>query len=400
MRPLADVRILAVEQYGAGPFGTLHLADLGAEVIKIEDPGTGGEVGRHIAPLRTAGDSVFFQTFNRGKRSLALDLTNPAGRQVFTELVAVSDAVFSNLRADVPAKLGLRHADLARYNPRIVCANLSAFGQGSRAAEPGYDYVLQAETGWMDLTGEPAGPPTKSGLSLVDYLGGLVAALSVTAAVHGARRTGRGCDCDLSLYDAAVAMLTYPAAWHLNGGVPTGRTRQSAHPSIVPFGAFPTADGWLVVACAKEHFWRRLATAVGRPDLADDPRYADMEGRHRHRDELTDTLNEVFGTAPTDHWCKLLRDHAVPCAPVRTVAEALEDPYCAERGMLVEAAHPVWGTLRLPATAVRVGRPQRADTPAPALGADTEPVLRRLLGYDADRVARARTAGAFGTGTG
>jgi crotonobetainyl-CoA:carnitine CoA-transferase CaiB-like acyl-CoA transferase len=396
MKPLADVRILALEQYGAGPFGTLHLADLGAEVIKIEDPATGGEISRRIAPLRTETDSVFFQTFNRGKRSIALDLTNPSGRDVFTALVSVSDAVFSNLRADVPAKLGLRYADLAEHNTRIVCANLSAFGNGSRLAEPGYDYVLQAETGWMDLTGEPDGPPTKSGLSLVDYLGGVVAALSLTAAVHGARRTGRGCDCDLSLYDVAVSMLTYPAAWYLNGGVPARRTRHSSHPSIVPFGAFTTADGWLVLACPKEHFWRRLTVAVGRPELADDPRFCDMPSRQLHRDELTELLDDVFSAQSAEAWTKVLKSHDVPCSPVRTVADALEDPYCAERGMLVDVAHRHWGRLRLPATAVRAGGSRPAELAAPDLGGDTDGLLRTLLELSDDAVVELRRAGAFG----
>jgi crotonobetainyl-CoA:carnitine CoA-transferase CaiB-like acyl-CoA transferase len=397
MRPLDDIRVLAIEQYGAGPFGTLHLVDLGAEVIKIEDPRTGGEVARTVPPLRSHADSVFFQAFNRGKRSIALDLTAPAGREVFTELVSVSDVVFSNLRADVPDRLALTYRHLAPYNPRIVCANLSAFGRGERQSEPGYDYVIQAETGWMDLTGEPDGPPTKSGLSLVDYVGGVISALSVVSAVHLARRTGRGCDCDLSLYDAAVSMLTYPAAWYLNGGPEPRRTRHSAHPSIVPFGAFPTADGWLVVACAKEYFWQRLTEAVGRPDLAADPRYRHMESRQRNREELTRTLDALFSTAPTAHWVALLRRHAVPCAPVRTVAEALADPYCAQRGMVVTCDHPDFGELRLLATAARVGDHTPSAAAGPALAADTEAVLRDLLGVTGRRLAELRTAGAFGT---
>jgi crotonobetainyl-CoA:carnitine CoA-transferase CaiB-like acyl-CoA transferase len=398
MKPLDDIRVLAVEQFGAGPFGTLHLADLGAQVIKIEDPATGGEVGRSIAPLRGHDDSIYFQAFNRGKHSIALDLASAAGRAVFTELVAVCDVVFSNLRADAQEKLGLRYADLARHNPRIVCANLSAFGRGERQAEPGYDYVLQAESGWMDLTGEPDGPPAKSGLSLVDYLGGVISALSIVSAVHLARRSGRGCDCDLSLYDAAMSMLTYPAAWHLNGGIEPRRTRHSAHPSIVPFGAFPTRDGWLVVACAKERFWRLLTTAVGRPELAADPRYQDMESRNRNRAELLAELDALFTSAPTHHWVKRLKDHGVPCAPVRQVSEALADPYCEARGMIVECAHPAWGRLRLPATAVRVGDTRPATSPGPALGGDTDSLLRLLLGANAERLATLRAAGAFGQG--
>jgi crotonobetainyl-CoA:carnitine CoA-transferase CaiB-like acyl-CoA transferase len=396
MKPLDDIRILAIEQFVAGPFATLHLADLGAEVIKIEDPATHGDVGRRIAPMRGDGDSVYFQTFNRGKSSIGLDLGTAAGRAVFTGLVAVSDVVFSNLRADAQEKLCLRYPDLAVHNPRIVCVNLSAFGRGAREAEPGYDYVLQAESGWMDLTGEPDGPPAKSGLSLVDHIGGLVSALSILAAVHAARRSGRGCDCDLSLYDAAISMLSYPAAWYLNGGIEPTRTRHSAHPSIVPFGAFPALDGWLVVTCAKEHFWRQFATAIGRPDLAEDPRFADMDARHRNRDALTAAIDAVFASAPAEHWVKQLRDHGVPCAPVRTVSEALADPFCDARGMLIDCAHPHWGRLRLPATAARVGDLPMPAEPGPRFAADTPRLLRTLLGISGDRLAELRAAGAFG----
>jgi len=219
MKPLEDVRIIAVEQYGAGPFGSVHLADLGADVIKIEDPRVGGDVGRYVPPYAEDEDSLFFETFNRNKRSISLDLTTPAGRSVFEELVKTADAVYSNLRGDVPAKIGITYDDLKHLNPAIVCCSLTGFGMtGPRSKEPGYDYILQGLAGWMDLTGEPDGPPTKSGLSLVDFSGGYVAALSLLAGLHAARRDGIGMDCDVSLYDTALSMLTYPATWHLNAG--------------------------------------------------------------------------------------------------------------------------------------------------------------------------------------
>ena len=212
MKPLEDIRVVALEQYGAGPFGSVHLADLGAEVVKIEDPASGGDIGRYVPPFQEDEDSLFFEAFNRNKRSLSLDLTTTAGRAVFEDLVRVSDVVYSNLRGDVPAKIGITYSDLKHLNNRIVCCALTGFGMsGPRASEPGYDYILQGIAGWMDITGEPSGPPTKSGLSLVDYSGGLVAALSILAGVHAARRDGVGMDCDVSLFDTAIAMLTYPA---------------------------------------------------------------------------------------------------------------------------------------------------------------------------------------------
>src|SRR3954469_15947487 len=275
MRPLEDVRIISLEQYGAGPFGSVQLADLGADVVKLEQPAGGGDIGRYVVPMQHDEDSVFFEVFNRNKRSLSLDSGTPAGRAVFEDLVRVSDVVYSNLRGDVPAKLRIRYDDLKHLNPAIVCTSLSGFGMtGPRSAEPGYDYVLQGMAGWMDITGEPNGPPTKSGLSLVDYSGGLVAAISILAGVHAARRDGAGMDCDVSLFDTAISMLTYPAIWNLNGEFEPKRTHHSAHPSLVPFQAFQASDGWIVVACPKEKFWQRLTVAVGRPELAADERFA------------------------------------------------------------------------------------------------------------------------------
>ena len=224
MRPLEDVRIIALEQYGAGPFGTVHLADLGADVIKIEEPRGGGDIGRYVPPFQKGEDSLFFEAFNRNKTSIDLDLTADAGRQVFEDLVRVSDVVYSNLRGDVPEKIGITYDDLKHLNRAIVCCSLSGFGMtGPRRSEPAYDYVLQGMAGWMEITGEPDGPPTKSGLSLVDYSGGLVAAIAVLAGVHAARRDGVGCDCDVSLFDTALAMLTYPAIWALNGNFTPSR---------------------------------------------------------------------------------------------------------------------------------------------------------------------------------
>ena len=397
MKPLEDVRIIALEQYGAGPFGSVHLADLGADVIKIEDPAGGGDVGRYVVPLQHGEDSVFFEVFNRNKRSISLDIGSAAGRAVFEDLVRVSDVVYSNLRGDVPAKLRIRYEDLRHLNPAIVCCSLSGFGMtGPRSAEPGYDYVLQGMAGWMDITGEPEGPPTKSGLSVVDYSGGLVAAISILAALHAARRDGVGADCDVSLFDTAISMLTYPAAWALNSDFTPVRTHHSAHPSLVPFQAFPSADGWLVVACPKDKFWVRLAAVLGRPELADDPRYATFAGRRTHAAELVQTLEEAFSTRTTGEWLADLRVAGVPCGPVNTVGEALADPHTRARGMLLQTEHPHFGTVTQVASAVRVGDEPREHRRAPRRGEDAPAVLQDLLGYSPDRVDALRREGAFG----
>ncbi|WP_328709783.1 CoA transferase [Microbispora hainanensis] len=391
--PLEDVRIIAIEQYGAGPFGSVHLADLGAEVIKIEDPSTGGDIGRYVVPEQHGEDSLFFETFNRNKRSLSLDISTPEGRAVFEDLVRVSDVVHSNLRGDVPAKLRIRYDDLKHLNPAIVCSSLSGFGMtGPRSTEPGYDYVLQGMAGWMDLTGEPDGPPTKSGLSLVDYSGGLVAAASILAALHAARRDGVGADCDVSLFDTAISMLTYPAAWRLNGDFEPRRTHHSAHPSLVPFQAFPTGDGWLVVACPKEKFFRRLAEALGHPEWPDDPRYRDFAARRENAEALIAELEAVFATGTSEHWLGLLRAAGVPCGPVNTVAQALRDPHTVARGMVVETEHPYFGTVRQVASPLRVGAGKRTHMRAPRRDEDAAYVLGEVLGYDAERIERLRAA--------
>ena len=400
MRPLADLRIVAVEQYGAGPWGSVHLADLGADVVKIEDPRTGGDVGRSVPPYAEGEDSLFFETFNRNKRSISLDISSAAGREVFEDLVRTADAVYSNLRGDVPAKLRLRHADLAGVNPRIVCCSLSAYGSdGPRAKDPGYDYILQGLTGWMDLTGEPDGPPQKTGLSLVDFSGGFVAAIAILAGVHAARRDGVGTDCDLSLFDTALSLLTYPATWHLTGGFTPERTRHSSHPSLVPFGNFETADAWIIVGCAKEKFWQRLVTVLDLPGLADDPRFVDFAARAEHRDELLAILEERFRQRPAAQWLEALAEAGVPSGPVHDVASALTDPQVAARGMVVETDHPRFGTVRQVASPVKVGDEPVPHRRAPARGEHGAELLAEL-GYDAARVAELEAAGAFGTRTG
>jgi crotonobetainyl-CoA:carnitine CoA-transferase CaiB-like acyl-CoA transferase len=392
-RPLEDVRVLAIEQFGAGPWATLQLADLGAEVIKIEDPASGGDVGRYVPPYRSGEDSLYFETFNRGKRSVSLDLRSAAGRAVFEDLVRVSDAVFSNLRGDQPAKLRITYDDLRPLNPRVVCCSLSGFGMtGPRRAEPAYDYVLQALTGWMSLTGEPDGPPEKSGLSLVDYSGGYVAALALLAGVWRARRDGEGCDCDTSLFETALSLLTYVGTWAASRAHVPERRAESAHPSIVPFQAFQTADGWITVACAKQKFWLALCAALA-PGLADDPRFAGFDERAAHRDELLARLRPLFRARPTGELVALLSGAGVPCGAVNDVLGVLDDPQTAARSAVVSYEHPALGPVRQFAAPYRM---RTAYGRAPARGEHTEALLRELCGYDGPALERARAGGAFG----
>lgn len=396
--PLEGVRILSLEQYGAGPFGTSHLADLGAEVIKIEEPRFGGDVGRYVPPYFDGEDSLFFEAFNRGKKSISLDLNSTAGRKVFEQLVSVSDAVFSNMRGDVPEKIGITYDALKHLNPAIVCCSLSGYGMtGPRKAEPGYDYVVQGLTGWMDITGEPDGPPTKSGLSIVDFSAGYVAALALMSGLFAARQTGVGTDCDVSLFDTGLAMLTYPGVWHLNAGFEPKRTRHSAHPSIVPFQAFEAADGWFVIAAAKEKFWARVATVIGRPDLAEHPDFATLSARQQNAVALLEILEGIFATQPVAHWVEALTEAAVPVGAVNTVEQAMQDPQVAARGMIIEAEHPRYGTIKTIASPVKVGGERRPPVRAPQRGEHTQRVLEELIGFDRAAFAAAAADGAFGS---
>ena len=297
---LQGVRLLAIEQYGAGPWGTMMLADLGAEIIKIENPHTQGDVSRQVPPYTAEQDSLYFQSFNRNKKSMTLNLKHPQAREVLLPLVAVSDAVFNNLRGDLPARLGLDFAALKEVKPSIVCCSLSAFGRtGPRAAEPGYDYVMQGYAGWMSLTGEPGMPPIKTGLSLVDYTAGIVAAVGLISAILRARKTGLGCDVDVNLFDTALSQLGYLASWHLTKGYQPQRMPDSSHPSQIPSQVLPTRDGWLVVMCAKEKFYRNLVRIMGRPELAQDERFGNFADRLKNREDAGDHSQGFV--APEDH---------------------------------------------------------------------------------------------------
>jgi len=386
---------VAVEQFGAGPFGTLYLADLGAEVIKIEDPAVRGDVSRYIPPVQDGSDSLYFESFNRGKKSIVLDLKNAAGREVFERLVATADAVYSNLRGDQPERLGITYAQLAPLNPRIVCVALTGYGRtGPGAQLPGYDALIQAEAGWAALTGDPDGPPTKSGLSLADYIAGLTAALGLLAGVIEARRTGQGRDLDTSLYDSALAMLSYPATWFLSAGHPSPRRAQSAHPSITPFQFFRTLDGYVAVACAKEKFFRALVAAMDLASLAGDPRFCSFAARDRHRDELLTILGDRFAAATTEAWLTRLRG-VVPIAAVRSLEQALDVAELSDRGMLVEYEHPVLGTVRSVGLPISVGEYQPAYARGPRLGEHAVGLLEGL-GYTVAEIAALTAAGAFG----
>ena len=395
MRPLDGVRIVAISQFGAGPYGMMLLADLGAEIIKIEDPASGGDVSRSVNPGARDQDSLYFQSLNRNNRCITLDLRTDDGREVFNDLIRVSDGLFSNLRGDLPAKLGLMHDDLASINPAIVCCSLSGFGMtGPRAAEPGYDYLIQAYSGMMSLTGEPGSPPARAGVSVVDFSGGIAAALGLVTGILQARQTGKGCDVDVSLLDTAVSMLNYLAAWSLNSDYHPERLPNSSHPTLYPSQVLKTSDGYLAIMCAKEKFWDALVDAMDDPAFTRDGRFARFADRYEHRDDLWAELDRVFITRTTKDWLSRLRGK-VPCAPVNSVEEALRDEHVLARNMVVEVDHPVFGTIRQTGNPIKFGGADEAYEPAAGLGFDNEAVLGDVLGYSPERIAELRSSGAI-----
>jgi crotonobetainyl-CoA:carnitine CoA-transferase CaiB-like acyl-CoA transferase len=394
--PLDGVRILAVSQFGAGPFGTQMLADLGADIIKVEDPGVGGDSARYVPPFQGEADSPYFQSFNRGKRSVSLNLRHPDGQAVFRDLVRVSDAVFNNARGDLPDKLGLTYEALRETNPRIVCCSLTGYGRtGPRAGEPAFDYLVQGYAGYMSVTGEPDGPPGKCGVSVIDFAGGYAGMAGLMVGLFDAQRTGVGRDIDISLLDTAVSMLSYFAVWTLNRDWIAERTRESAHQTLVPAQNFPTRDGWIVVFCNKDKFWRDLVETLGVPELAEDARFCTFADRFANREALLPLLRARFATRATADWLDRLRGR-VPCAPVNDVRQALADPQVLARDMIVEVEHPEFGTLREVRSPVRTEGEIRQPRRAPRLGEHTDPILRDVLGYSDSTIARLRSGGVIG----
>ncbi len=373
-KPLTGIRILTLEQFGAGPYGTMFLAELGAEVIKIEP--VEGDPSRQVGPHRLGdGDSQYFQAWNLGKKSVALDLKSADGRRQFEALVKTADCVVNNLRGTQPTKLGIDYASLKHLKPAIVCLHISAYGRAngraanSRADWPGYDFLMQAEAGLMELTGEPDGPPTRVGVSMIDSMSGLTGIVGLLSCLLRARTTGQGCDVDTCLYDVAMHQLTYPGVWYLNQGDVSPRVPRSAHLSLAPVQTFPTKDGWIFVMCMTQKFWLSLCQAMGCTNLLDDPRFADPGKRAANRAKLTEVLDPFFRTRTTDEWLAKFSG-LLPAAPVYRLDQALDSAFAQEAAMVSSVPHPVKGRLRVIANPIRIDGERPAQAACSALAAD------------------------------
>jgi crotonobetainyl-CoA:carnitine CoA-transferase CaiB-like acyl-CoA transferase len=386
------MRVLDLTRVLAGPFCSMILGDMGAEVIKIEEPGKGDDT-RSWPPF-LGGEATYFLSVNRNKQSLTLNLKAPEGRELLKRLVKKSDVVLENFRTGTMERLGLGYATLKKVNPKLVYCAISGFGEsGPEAARAGYDLIVQAESGLMDITGFEDGPPVKVGTSIADLVAGMSAAHGITLALLARTRTKKGQKVEISMLDAMAALLTYQAGIYFGTGAKPSR-RGNKHPSIVPYEVFKAADAYLTLGVANNSLWERCCTAMERPDLVKDPRYAREADRVQNRETLVPLLNDVLGGRTADEWLKRFEAVGVPAGRIRTVAEVCESEHLKARGMIVTLPHPKAGNLRVLGVPVRLhATPGKAATAPPLLGQHTERVLRTVLGVGKGEVARLRKSG-------
>jgi crotonobetainyl-CoA:carnitine CoA-transferase CaiB-like acyl-CoA transferase len=392
---LDGVRVLDLSRVLAGPYCTMVLADLGADVIKVERPGVGDET-RSWGPPFAGGEATYYLSINRGKRSVALDLADPRSRAAVQRLVASCDVVIENFRAGAAERLGLAYEQLREVREDLIYCSISGFGSGREpAARAGYDFIAQAECGLMSITGAPEGPPTKVGVAVVDVLCGMNAAVGILAALNARQRTGAGRRLEVSLLDAGLAALVNVAQAALSTGV-EARRYGNAHASIVPYDPFPTADGWIAVAAPNDELWRRLCEVCERPDLAEDPRLARNPDRVEHRDLVMDALGKAFAARSTEEWLDQLEARGVPAGKVRGVHEAFAAAAQAGEPATIAVEHPTIGELTLARSPIRLQPPPTAAPEAPPLlGEHTAEVLREV-GIDADDLIAAGVAAGAG----
>lgn len=380
--PLDGIRVLDLTRVLAGPYCTMFLGDLGAEVVKIEQPEVGDDT-RGWGPPFAGGESAYFLCINRNKKSLTLDLKLEQGTELLCRLAAAADVLVENFRPGTMERFGLSKEKLQEINPRLIYASLSAFGaDGPMRDWPGYDLIVQAWGGLMSITGMPDGEPTKVGVAIIDIVAGLMLGKAIVAALFSRERTGVGQRVETSLLEAEVACLINAGSNYLVGGSIPGRWG-NAHPNIVPYQSLRTRDGYLVVGVASEGIWRRFCQAIGMPDLADDPRFAKNSDRVQHREELIRILTDLFLKRDTAEWTALLGGAGIPCSPVQTIDQVFSAPQVRHREMVVEVQHPRAGRVRMAGLPIKLSAtPASIRIPPPILSEHTEGVLRTWLGMN------------------
>lgn len=394
--PLSGIRVLDLCRVVSGPFATMQLGDLGADIVKIEDPRQGDESRRYGPPF-VGGESAYFLSVNRNKRSCAIDLKSPAGRDAVLDLASVADVVIENFRPGTLDKWGLGFDALRVRRADIILCSISGFGRtGADAGRPGYDLILQGESGVMDITGDPDGPPTKVGTSMADLVTGLYASHSVLAALMRKSRTGEGGRVDVSMLDAMASLLTFNAGMYFATGQ-SPRRRGNVHPTISPYEPFEASDGWINVGVANDKFWTAFCDVIGRPDLRENIRFETAPKRAAGRNKLVAILSPIFARRSRADWLQILGAAGIPCGAIKSVGEVCETPQLTQRGMVQTVRHPAAGDVRFIARPTRFGdEPPAPSTPPPMLGEHTREVLAEWLGWTDDRLERFAVGGAFG----
>lgn len=393
MKPLLDgVRILDMSQMLAGPYCTMLLADLGAEVIKIESPGEGDRI-RQMGIYRIGGQSAYFLSINRNKKSVTLNLKSARGRELFYELVKKSDVVFDNLRPATLEKLGASYEEVKKHNPRIISCSITAFGpDGPYADWPAFDLTLQAMSGAMSYTGEPGRPPVRMGLPMGDLAGALMAAFSISSALYNRETTVEGCKLDISLLDSIVSLHTY-VAQYLVAGSPIPEQIGSGHISVVPYGAFKTADGWITIAIFTERFWENFCGILGVPELAKDPRFVTNNDRSKNRDVLNPMIEEKLKAKTTEEWVEILSSERIPCGALNSIDKVLKDEQLRHRDMIVEVEIPEGGRTEMLGNPVKANEMEQDYHFSPELGEDTDEILKEVVGLEQTEIDRLRDEG-------
>jgi formyl-CoA transferase len=384
--PLGGVRVLDLTRVVAGPYCSMFLGDLGAEVVKVEQPGAGDDT-RGWGPPFAGGESAYYLCINRNKQSLTLDLKSKRAVELLRQLVKAADVILENFRPGTMERLGLGEKELREINPRLIYASLTGFGaDGPMSDWPGYDLIVQAWGGLMSITGTPDGEPVKVGVAIIDLVAGLMLGKSITAALFAREKIGVGQRIDTSLLEAEVASLINVGSNYLVGGKVPSRWG-NAHPNIVPYQSFQTADGYLVIGVATEVIWKRFCEAIAQKNLINDPRFTDNSKRVENRSELIALLSEIFRQRRNDAWFKLLTDAEVPCAPVQTIDQVFEAPQVLQRDMLIEIDHPTAGRVRMAGIPVKFSvTPAAVRLPPPMLGEHNETILKSWLGLSADSI--------------
>jgi crotonobetainyl-CoA:carnitine CoA-transferase CaiB-like acyl-CoA transferase len=394
---LEHITVLDLTHMLSGPYGTMMLADLGARTIKVEPPGTGEGTRRLLEKdpdYALDGMGAYYLTLNRNKESVCIDLKSEAGKAVFLDLVRKADVVFDNFSAGVPVRLGIDYASLSKVNPRIITCSVTGFGMtGPQTQRPAFDQVVQAMGGGMSITGTPETGPLRSGIPIGDLGGGIFGCMGVLAAIAERERTGVGQHVDISMLDAQISLLNYMATMHLmSGHIPQGIG--NAHFVHVPYNSYPTADGYIIVACIGDGFFERFVEFIDLPELRK-PEYLQQPVRFAARDEIDALVSAEMKKQPTEYWLEKLRAARIPCGPVNNFAQALTDPQVVARDMVVEVPLANGQSVRMPGNPMKLSAAKpRAYTTPPALGQHTQDVLAEL-GYSAESMEKLRAEGAI-----